>query len=419
SCLQAIVGKTHFVRSLKTGRWADAVRMIRVVSVEFENMLRKAEGASEISVSFISGAAPQEIVHSPPVPTPEPANDEMTLQQVFDMFMSDPSKKRAWTTMARYRETMGVVFEVIPPSTPIKKVDRTMCRHVLEMVQWLPANATKRFPNQPIRMLCDKAKNGQIKRLISAQTVNFYMICFTAVLSFALSEEWADKNPAKGLRVADPVRAKDKRLPYDDGQLKQIFSTSIYTTKADQYRDTAKFWIPIIGLFGMRLNEIAGLRVADIQTIDGVECFIVKEAEDKSIKTLASERTVPIPDMIKDGVLALAQRRRQQGYARLFPDVHRDGRGLYSHEFSKWWGRHARNEGFFKERTCFHSLRHNFRQAMREARIDEEIVLALGGWTPSGKSEVQRNYGSGVPIHMLKDAINRIRYSELDLIHIL
>lgn len=80
-----------------------------------------------------------------------------------------------------------------------------MCRRVLEMIQWLPANATKRFPGQAIRTLCDKAKKGEIKRLISAQTVNFYMVCFTAVLSFALSEEWADKNPAKGLRVADPV----------------------------------------------------------------------------------------------------------------------------------------------------------------------------------------------------------------------
>lgn len=35
--------------------------MIRVVSVEFENMLRKAEGASEISVSFISSPVSQEI----------------------------------------------------------------------------------------------------------------------------------------------------------------------------------------------------------------------------------------------------------------------------------------------------------------------------------------------------------------------
>ncbi|WP_414995226.1 hypothetical protein [Asticcacaulis sp.] len=27
-----MIGKTHFVRSLRTGRWADAVRMIRWLS---------------------------------------------------------------------------------------------------------------------------------------------------------------------------------------------------------------------------------------------------------------------------------------------------------------------------------------------------------------------------------------------------
>ena len=392
--------------------------MVRMVSVDFENMLREAEGASLISVA--SNAAPTlpEIVSAAHSPTVEPANDDMTLKQVFQMFVDDPSKKRAWTTMARYKETMAVVYEVIPPTTPVRKIGRTMCRKVLEMVQWLPSNATKRFPNQPFRTLCEKAKRGEVKRLINPHTVNFYMVALTAVLNFAVNEEWMDKNPAKGLRVADPVRAKDKRLPYDDGQLRQIFSSPIYTTEAEVYRDTAKFWIPLIALFGMRLNEIAGLTVSDIVLVDGVWCFSIEESEDKSLKTLASNRLVPVPDVLKAGVLRLVARRKQQGQRRLFPELKRDVRGLYSHGFSKWWGNHARKQGFYKERTCLHSLRHNFRQIMREARIDEEVVLALGGWTPNGKSDVQRSYGTGVPVAMLKEAIERVRYSAIEFAHI-
>ncbi|HWU50143.1 MAG TPA: DUF6538 domain-containing protein [Asticcacaulis sp.] len=210
--LQAQVGKTHFVRSLKTGRLAEAVRLARVVSVDFENMLREAEGASPVSVSHVPMPMPSQIVDELPMAAAEAANDEMTLEQVFKMFVDDPSKKRAWTTMARYHESMAVVYEIIPPSTPVRKIDRAMCRQVLDLVQWLPSNATKRFPNTPFRDLAEKARNGAIKRIISPLTVNFYMICLTAVLNFAVDEEWMLKNPAKGLRVADPVRAKDKRF---------------------------------------------------------------------------------------------------------------------------------------------------------------------------------------------------------------
>lgn len=216
------------------------------------------------------------------------------------------------------------------------------------------------------------------------------------------------------MRVADPIRAKDKRLPYDDGQLRQIFTSYIYTTEAESYRYTAKYWVPLIGLYGLRLNEIVGLRVADVQTMDGILCLVIRPTEDKSLKTLASERIVPVPESLKGGILALVDHRKGQGQHRLFPEVRKDARGLYSHEFSKWWGRHAKSVGFSRKRSCLHSLRHNFRQAMREARIEEEVVLALGGWTPSGKSNVQRNYGSGVPISILKEAMEAAQFPGLN-----
>ena len=69
--------------------------------------------------------------------------------------------------------------------------------------------------------------------------------------------------------------------------------------------------------------------------------------------------------------------------------------------------------------TCFHSFRHGFRDAARNARIDRDIVLRLGGWTTGGgQSEAADAYGSGYHPAVLFEAISKIEYPGLDLSHL-
>ena len=57
--------------------------------------------------------------------------------------------------------------------------------------------------------------------------------------------------------------------------------------------------------------------------------------------------------------------------------------------------------------------------SLREARIDRDIALALGGWsTASGAASVSDAYGSGYQTATLKEAIDRISYPGLDLSHL-
>jgi integrase len=46
-----------------------------------------------------------------------------------------------------------------------------------------------------------------------------------------------------------------------------------------------------------------------------------------------------------------------------------------------------------KPRTSFHSFRHTYRDALREADISAERVKALGGWA---NTETQEDYGKGL-----------------------
>jgi integrase len=95
--------------------------------------------------------------------------------------------------------------------------------------------------------------------------------------------------------------------------------------------------------------------------------------------------------------------------------------GYYSDPFSKWFRRFLERAGAARPKTCFHSFRHCFRDGLREARIDHDVALALGGWASvSGKegAETAEAYGRGFRVATLFDAIQQINYPSLDLSHL-
>ncbi|PPQ34618.1 hypothetical protein CH337_22320 [Rhodoblastus acidophilus] len=121
---------------------------------------------------------------------------------------------------------------------------------------------------------------------MSPTTVNGYLNKLSALLHWAENEGYIVKNPARGLRVIDPVRKKDKRQPFSTEQLTRIFNAPLYrgcvdddagyATSGKNHPRRGRFWVPLIGLFsGMRLNEICQLDVADVRLIDSIECFVV------------------------------------------------------------------------------------------------------------------------------------------------
>jgi hypothetical protein len=82
-------------------------------------------------------------------------------------------------------------------------------------------------------------------------------------------------------------------------------------------------------------------------------------------------------------------------------------------------GRHLRNHVGVKDtKKVFHSFRHSFQDALRQATPDEELRDALAGRS-SGKS-VSRRYGAKAMldrwgVKALKAAIDKINYPGLDL----
>ncbi|WP_340313401.1 site-specific integrase [Rhizorhabdus argentea] len=270
---------------------------------------------------------------------------------------------------------------------------------------------------------------------MSSANCNEYMNKFSTLLNWAVREEIVTRNPARGLRVAETVAARDKRLPFSSDQLTRMFNAPLYRgCRNDQngYAQVgperprrARFWIPLIALFsGMRQGEICQLLTSDIQEVDGVICFAVcaDEADAKHLKTSASARLVPVhPMLIRIGFARYVAARQGAADVRLFPELMPDRYGRYSGKFSVWFARYLVSCGANAERTCFHSARHSFRDALRAARVEREVALTLGGWgTSSGSAAgaVADQYGKGFSADHLHKAISMICYPDLDLTHL-
>ena len=138
------------------------------------------------------------------------------------------------------------------------------------------------------------------------------------------------------------------------------------------------------------------------------------------MKTSASERLVPIhEELVRFGFLAFAESQRLKGEAFLFPELAPGHLGYRSTSISRWFGRFLISVEAAAPRTCFHSFRHNFRDALRDAKVEREVALVLGGWASEGKATaIADNYGSGYEPALLRDAINGVRYRMLDLTHL-
>jgi integrase len=360
----------------------------------------------------------------------------LTLSEAYRRYIDDPT--RAWTANTReaYETSRRLAIAVIGEAVPITSISRTHCRDLLDVLRFLPANAGKLFPKLSPREASDRARlRGDIK-IISAANANSLMSNMSSFLNWAVNEELLSRNPARGLRLPDPINKRDKRLPFEREQLHAIFNAPIYRGCVDGERGynkvgnqrprNARFWVPLIALFtGARLGEICQLDTTDIRAVDGVDCIVVSlrslvGSTDKQLKTTASDRLIPVhPTLIDCGLLHFAAAKRKAGEKKLFDDIETGSTGSRPVAFSKWFTQFLRACGAQRSRTSFHSFRHNFRDELRAARIDHDIALLLGGWTTgSSRTAVHENYGSGYRVEALNDAMRRLLFERIDVRHL-
>jgi integrase len=237
-----------------------------------------------------------------------------------------------------------------------------------------------------------------------------------AALRFAVDEELIPSNPCDGVRPPRIDPTEEGRVPFTVAQLKTLYAAPRMTDPTVKSRSRVKgdslYWLSTLALYsGARLGELAQLRVEDVAEVEGVPVLRIG-AEGTKVKTAGSRRAVPLhPKLLELGFKDFVESRRKEGN-RLFPELAVTKLGKVGQEASKEFARMLDSVGLSDGGLTFHSFRHTFKDACREAGISEEVHDALTGH--SGGRSVGRAYGLGVPVRRLAEDLRKVRFGDFD-----
>ncbi|QWQ12952.1 site-specific integrase [Ralstonia solanacearum] len=179
---------------------------------------------------------------------------------------------------------------------------------------------------------------------------------------------------SRGHKIFSKADAKKSAITnsykaFTDDELKQIFQPTLLS----QAERPADFWLPMLGLFtGGRISELAQMDIADVQQHNGVWAFSINDEGDKSLKTLAAIRLIPIhPVLIQCGILDYVNDAKEHG-TKLFSYLTPNKFGSYGDTPSERWGNHLDTLNIKDPQKVFHSFRSTSNNRLKQNGVSEE-----------------------------------------------
>lgn len=355
----------------------------------------------------------------PQVTLPSPSVDGPTLTELAERFLREVDLPAKTKQLYRRYLLMFAEFMGDRAAKLVTSHDMIAFRNLLLR---LPTIVPKAMAGASPQAIAEWADQTPGTPRLSPQTVkNRGLGAVSSMFAWAVDGMILEVNPRLGVRVRNAEGTKLKRLSYTLDQLARIFVMPIYcdpTIRPKGGGGEAAVWLPLLALFtGARLEELAQLRVVDVQRLEGVDVLDLMTIDDDPIastkrKTKSSRRLVPIHQkLIELGFLTYCAAMKRNGETRLFPAVI-SASSEKSAGFSKWWGRYSRAHGEITgAEFVFHSFRHLFTDKLLEVTEDERLRLRVTG---HANASMNAKYGRGHEIGKINEIVQRVEFNGLD-----
>lgn len=290
------------------------------------------------------------------------------------------------------------------------------------------------LPNQNKNMKLYKENGENFKEIIAISkkeklitldntTIKNKLININAFLDYAIEFEYLDKNRLRYKISLSEENTSDKRKEYYNEQLHALFYKSSWYTKEleNNLKDNpSKIWLPLILLFsGCRLNEMAQIRLSQIEIKDNINFFRIEaKYKDQKLKNQTSKRKIPIHQTLIDlGILDFIDSQRKNNKERLFEELYYTNNKGYGQAFSKRFNdKDFKKEWLSKSDIAkieeedilldLHSFRHNFSGSLK-GLIEDGLLEYFMGHTQN--SESLKRYGKYRP-ELMFDNISKCEY---------
>lgn len=355
------------------------------------------------------------------------------LGNAVEAYVNDPTRNAKDSTRRANRDKLSPLVRHFGADADLKDITSEDFEAWTRLLLRLPKNAGKRFPAGSLEEMV-KAGEAVEAEPIARSNARGIQQSASSLIDHLVKRERLDRNRLKPHILPKTKFTKPTRRPFTVAELNTLFRQPVFTGCIDEERGFARtgpnvpkrsrYWLPLIALFtGMRMGEIAQLWTDDVLEQDGVWALRVQfnADRDQELKNPGSDRIIPIHKTLIDlGFVDWASAARQKNASRLFPDIPKSkDKQDFSSIFSKRFSKFLETADLWRDGRTFHSLRHNFRDAVRDADLSDGVAKVLGGWADD---EPHNHYGRGYKIEMLKTAIDKLDFVDgderLDLKHL-
>lgn len=246
-------------------------------------------------------------------------------------------EKEIRRTTARQKLTVITLFVDITGRQTFQSLKQTDIKKFVDAMALLPKVRRRSAAEQELSVqeLIAKGRTLPKKEVgLAADTVNRNLSYLSVIMRQARMAGIEGIPPLEigAFRKKKKGKPNEKRPTYQEEDLFALFKHPIWTGCHSAVRRhlpgnvivwDAIYWCPLLSAYcGARLEEIAGLKMAEVITDDPIPHLIIQENDNRGLKTIASERLVPIhPLLIRLGFLEYVASRKKGRAKHLFPEL--------------------------------------------------------------------------------------------------